>query len=236
MRVIVVDDEDLAREALVSLLSGIKAINIVAECNNGLDAIKHIRELNPDLLFLDIKMPGINGFEVLEVLGKEAPPTIFVTAFDEFAIKAFEANAIDYLLKPVNPERLKKSLAHLQSLANFNPGKVENVIHAWQSNQTIQRILVRDGNKVHIIAVKDILWLEAQDDYVAIKTKKDNFLKLDRLSRLEELLNPQKFKRIHRSYIINMDYLDRVENQNTAILKTGQTLPVSRAGYTRVFK
>ena len=236
MHVIVVGDEDLAREAMVSLLNDIEDIQVIAECNNGIDAIKQVKDLNPQLLFLDIKMPHLNGFEVLELLGKEAPPTIFVTAYDEFAIKAFEANAIDYLLKPVNPARLKKSLEKLRSLSEFNLRGVENVIHEHQVKQNIERILVRDGSNVHIISLKDILWLEAQDDYVAIKTEENVFLKLERLGKFEELLSPQKFRRIHRSYLVNMDWVERIEDQNSAILKTGHKIPVSRSGYNRFFK
>ena len=236
MRVIVVDDEELARESLVSLLKDTRDIEIIAECSNGLDAIKKVRELKPQLLFLDIKMPRLNGFEVLDLLGNEAPPTIFVTAFDDFAIKAFEANAIDYLLKPVNPERLKQSLKKLVSYNAFNIEGVEKVIQQYQANQKAERILVRDGNNIHIISIKDILWLEAQDDYVAIKTKDDMFLKLDRLSKYEELLAPQKFRRVHRSYLVNIDQIERIEKQNTAILKTGERIPVSRSGYNRFFK
>ncbi len=236
MRVIVVDDEELARESLVSLLNNSKDIEIVAECSNGLDAIKKVKELNPQLLFLDIKMPHLNGFEVLDLLGNEAPPTIFVTAFDDFAIKAFEANAIDYLLKPVNPERLKKSLKKLVSYREYNIDGVEKVIHEYQANQKVERILVRDGSNIHVVSIKDVLWLEAQDDYVAIKTKDDVFLKLDRLSRYEKLLALQKFKRIHRSYLVNIDNIERIENQNTVILKSGHKIPISRSGYNRFFK
>jgi len=236
IRVIVVDDEDLARESLVSLLKDIGDIEVIAECSNGLDAIKKVKDLNPQLLFLDIKMPHLNGFDVLDLLGREAPPTIFVTAFDDFAIKAFEANAIDYLLKPVNPARLKQSLEKLVSYNEFNIDGVEKVIHEYQANRKIEHILVRDGGNVHIISLKDILWLEAQDDYVAIKTRDDVFLKLDRLSKYEELLAPQNFKRIHRSFLVNIDRIERIENQNTAILKTGHKIPVSRSGYNRFFK
>jgi two-component system, LytTR family, response regulator len=236
MRVIVVDDEDLARESLVSLLNDIPEMEIVAECNNGLDAIKKVKELSPQLIFLDIKMPRLNGFEVLDLLGKEAPPTIFVTAFDNFAIKAFEANAIDYLLKPVNPQRLRQSLQKLQSYNDFNMDGIEKVIHDYRNTQKIERILVREGSNVHIIPLKDVLWIEAQDDYVTIKTEKNRFLKLDRLSTYEQLLAAQKFKRIHRSYLVNIDLIERVENQNTAVLKTGHKIPVSRSGYNRFFK
>jgi two-component system, LytTR family, response regulator len=236
MRVIVVDDEDLARESLVSLLTDLGEIDILAECNNGFDAIKKVQDLKPQLLFLDIKMPRLNGFEVLDLLGKEAPPTIFVTAFDDFAIRAFEANAIDYLLKPVNPGRLKKSLEKLAAYNEFNLDGVEKVIDTYQSSRKTERILVRDGDNVHIVPLPDVLWIEAQDDYIAIKTKDDVFLKLDRLGKYEKLLASQKFRRIHRSYLVNIDQIQRIENQNTAVLKSGHKLPVSRSGFNRFFK
>lgn len=236
MRVIVVDDEDLARESLVTLLQDNADIEIVAECNNGFEAIKKVRQLKPQLLFLDIKMPQLNGFEVLDLLGDEAPPTIFVTAFDDFAIRAFEANAIDYLLKPVNPERLKQSLHKIAAYNEFNIDGMERAVDTYQSNQKLERILVRDGDKVHIIALKDVLWIEAQDDYIAIKTKSNTYLKLDRLGKYEKLLAPNKFRRIHRSYLVNIDTIERIEKQNTAILKSGHKIPVSRSGYNRFFK
>jgi len=236
MRVIVVDDEELARESLVSLLNENGGIEIVAECNNGLDAIKKVRELKPQLLFLDIKMPQLNGFEILDLLKDEAPPTIFVTAFDDFAIKAFEANAIDYLLKPVNPERLKQSLEKIAIYNEFNINGVEKIIDEYQSNQKIERLLVRDGDKVHIVLLKDVLWIEAQDDYISIKTTNEVFLKLDRLGKYEKLLASQKFKRIHRSYLVNIDRIERIENKSVAILKSGHRIPVSRSGYNRFFK
>jgi len=236
LNVIVVDDEELARESLVSLLNDIPDIRIVAECSNGFDAIRKVKELNPQLLFLDIKMPRLNGFEVLDLLGDEAPPTIFVTAFDDFAIKAFEANAIDYLLKPVNPQRLKQSLEKLLSYNDFNIGGIEKVMHEYTSNTKVERILVRDGNNVYIIPLKDVLWIEAQDDYIAIRTEKSTYLKLDRIGKYEKLLASQKFKRIHRSYLVNIDLVERVEDQNTAVLKSGHKIPVSRSGYNRFFK
>jgi len=235
MRVIVVDDEELARESLVSLLNNSPEIEIIAECSNGLEAIKKVRELKPQLLFLDIKMPRLNGFDVLELLGSEAPPTVFVTAFDDFAIKAFETNAIDYLLKPVNPARLKQTLEKLATYNEFSIDSVEKVIHEYR-NQRIERILVRDGDNVHIIPLKDILWIEAQDDYIAIKTKDDVFLKHDRIGKFEELLAAQKFRRVHRSFLVNIDRIERIENQNTAVLKTGHKIPVSRSGFNRFFK
>jgi len=235
MRAIVVDDEELAREAISGLLHEIEGITLIAECSDGIEAIKKVKSLNPDVLFLDIKMPQLDGFEVLELLGDDAPRTIFVTAFDEFAVKAFEANAVDYLLKPVSRERLQQSLEKLKSLDDYKIAYQRILREKEQKNKYLERILVRDGHAVHIIPAEEILWLEAQDDYVAIKTDNNLFLKLDRLSRLEERLNEDKFKRIHRSYIVNMDFVQRVEDQKWVILKSGKKLPVSKSGFTRFF-
>ncbi|KAA3609752.1 MAG: response regulator [Calditrichaeota bacterium] len=237
IKAIIIDDEDLAREGLNLMISEVSDIEIVAMCSNGVDAVKTINSLKPDVIFLDIKMPIVNGFDVLELLGKEAPAVIFVTAYDEFAVKAFEANALDYLLKPVNPERLRKSIEKLKKHFKTDSSAIENVISVHKKEQTnIERILVRDGSTVHVIPVEDILWLESQDDYVAIKTEKSVFLKLERLGKFEEQLNKQKFKRIHRSYIINLNCLQRIENHRFAILKNGAKLPVSRSGYSRLFE
>jgi two-component system LytT family response regulator len=234
MRVIVTDDEELAREALVTLLKDIEGITIVGMCDNGIDTIKKVKSLNPDILFLDIKMPQVNGFEVLELLGKEAPPTVFVTAYDDFAVKAFEANATDYLLKPVNFNRLLQSIEKIKSRTGIPD--YQNILKEQRDKiENINRFLIREGNNVHVIPIKDILWLEAQDDYVAIITESNLFLKSDRLNNLEKRLNHAKFKRIHRSYIVNMDYVLRIENQKWAVLNNGKKLPVSKSGYVRFF-
>ncbi len=237
IKAIIIDDEQLAREGLEIALKAFDTIDVIAHCPNGFEAIKQIRQLNPDIIFLDIQMPHINGFEMLELLGEDVPATIFVTAFDEFAIKAFDSNALDYLLKPVNPKRLEKAILKLQDKLKQTKKSLQNVINLdKQRRKNISRVLVRDGGTVHIIPVSDILWLEAQNDYVAIKTDKNVFLKLELLGQLEQQLEPEKFKRIHRSYIVNLDYLQQVENNQFAILKNGARLPISRSGYTRLFK
>jgi two-component system, LytTR family, response regulator len=236
IKTIIIDDEQLAREGLELALKDFEIIDVVALCPNGFQAIKQIRQLNPDVIFLDIQMPRINGFEMLELLAEDAPTTIFVTAFDEYAIKAFESNALDYLLKPVNPKRLEKAILKLQDKLKQTEPSLQNVINMdKQRRKNISRVLVRDGGTVHVIPVSEILWLEAQDDYVAIKTANNVFLKLERLGQLEQQLEPEKFKRIHRSYILNLDYLQQVENHQFAVLKNGARLPISRSGYSRLF-
>jgi len=233
---IVVDDEDYARAGLVSMLAEIPDVQVIAECENGLDAINKIQELKPDVVFLDIKMPHIDGFEVIDLLGNEIPAIIFVTAFDEYAVKAFEANAVDYLLKPVNPQRLKQSILKLiSSMDNSQPALLHMLDKHKESQKNISRILVRDGQKVHVIAVDEITYIEAQDDYVAIRTAKDVYLKLERLSNLENQLG-KKFGRVHRSFLVNLDYVRYVEDQKLVVLRDGKKLPVSRSGYARFFK
>jgi two-component system, LytTR family, response regulator len=233
---IVVDDEEYARSGLVSMLSEFEDIEVIAACENGLEAITKINELKPDIVFLDIQMPHIDGFEVIELLGNEIPGIIFVTAFDEYAGRAFEANAIDYLLKPVNPKRLEQSILKLRTSMDLNqPAVLQMLENHKDAQKEISRILVRDGQKIHVIAVEEIIYFEAQDDYVAIRTEKEVYLKLERLSKLENQL-AKNFGRIHRSYLVNLDYVQYIQDQKLAVLRNGSKLPVSRSGYARFFK
>lgn len=235
---IIVDDEPPAREGLSSLLAQFPELELVRVCENGLAAVKAVNELRPQLIFLDIHMPKLDGFDVLELLGADAPLTIFVTAFDEYAVRAFEANAIDYLLKPINQERLKQAIDKACSRLN-DEGEVQRRNQALLANRNenehLQRILVRDGSDVHVLPVEDVCFIEAADDYVAIHTAEATHIKLDRLSKLEEKLDPRLFCRIHRSCLLNISYLARIETETKdsriAILKSGKELPISRSGY-----
>ncbi len=235
MKAVVVDDEELARDALVALLASFSEVDVVDTFSNGFELLKKVKFIRPDVIFLDIHMPQLNGFEVLELLGNDVPAIIFVTAYDEFAVKAFEANALDYLLKPVNPLRLEKSIEKLKNQAHIDIAGYKKVLKNAKKQSKLNRVLVKDGSDVHIIPVADIIWLEAQDDYVAIHTEKNLFLKLERLANFENTLDEVKFKRIHRSYIVNMDYVQRIENQKWMVLNSGKKLPVSRSGYSRYF-
>jgi len=233
---VVVDDEELARENLVFLLGEFPDVFIKAQCENGIEAVTTIRELKPDVVFLDIHMPQVDGFDVLDLL-EEVPATIFVTAHDEYAVRAFEANAVDYLLKPVNKKRLAQSLEKLRTNLELNKLSALKFLEYQNRNKkNIDRILIRDSKNIHVIPTAEIIWLEAQDDYVAVKTINSIYLKLERLNILEEQLNSSRFKRIHRSYIVNMDFVQKIEDQKTAILKTGDRLPISRSGYSRFFR
>ena len=238
--VLIVDDELLAREALVQALSGFEDVLIVGECSDGFEAVKAINETRPDIVFLDIQMPKLDGFDVLELLGEDPPFIVFVTAYDEYALKAFESHALDYVLKPVSPDRLKKTFAKIDArLEEKSSQPVGELLADRQALLTpLARILVKDRANVYIIAVEDIIYFEAQDDYVHIQTREKAFLKKETLSHLEKLLDDRLFIRIHRSYMLNIDFLSKIEpyakDSRIAILKSGQTLPVSRSGYSNL--
>lgn len=237
LKAVIVDDEQLARQIVREFLSHHPDIEIVAECANGFEAVKAVTELKPDILFLDIQMPKLSGFEVLELIDHDVA-VIFTTAYDEFALKAFEVHAADYLLKPFSRERFDEALeqakkripdtARLDSLAE------ESALRT----KPMERILVRDGAKVHVIPVEKIDYIEAQDDYVSIRVEGKNILKQARLSALEQQLDETKFIRIHRSFILNIERLAKIEpyakDSRVAILRDGTRLQVSRAGYARL--
>jgi two-component system LytT family response regulator len=239
LRSVIVDDEELARAILREYLAGHSDIEIAAECSNGFDAVKAVSECQPDLLFLDIQMPKLNGFEVLELIGP-GPAVIFTTAYDQYALRAFEVHAVDYLLKPFTSERLAQALDRARqrpAQAGREP-IAELVQDVRKQSKPLERILIRDGPKVHVIPAEKIDYIEAQDDYICIKTGGKEHLKQETLANLEELLDQGRFIRIHRSYILNIERLARLElyakDSRLAILQDGTRLPVSRAGYSRL--
>jgi two-component system LytT family response regulator len=239
IKAVLVDDEPLARELLREYLSVHHDVDIVAECENGFDAIKVVAEQAPDLIFLDIQMPKLDGFEVLELLDRDLA-VIFVTAYDQHAVRAFEVHAADYLLKPFSPERLADAL--VQARARIGKPAVVSAARlaadARPDRMPAERILVRDQAKVHVLGVEQVDFIEAQDDYVCIHAGELRFLKAQTLGDIEESLDPRRFVRIHRSYLMNLDRLQRLEpyakDSRVAILKDGRELPVSRAGYARL--
>ena len=239
IRAVTVDDEELARAVLREFLAAHADVEIVAECANGFEAVRAVTELRPDLLFLDIQMPKLDGFEVLELIGNEVA-VIFVTAYDEFALRAFEVHAVDYLLKPFSPERLAEALDHAKShLAQRAPLPVKALVSAARPKDgPAQRILIRDGSRVHVISVDRLDYIQAQDDYVCLHSEGKGLLKEQTLAELETILDPNRFVRIHRSYILNVERLTRVEpygrDSRIAILTDGTRLPVSRSGYLRL--
>jgi two-component system LytT family response regulator len=235
MKAIIIDDEPLARMMVKEYLQSYPYISVVEECNDGFEGMKAIQQHQPDLIFLDIQMPKINGFEMLELIDNP-PQVIFTTAFEEYAIKAFDAHAADYLLKPFSKERFDKAMQKLtQQRANDTQAVVETALQATvQSN----RIVVKDNGKIKIIPVAQVQWLEAADDYVKIITAEGNFLKKKTMQYFEDSLPPQEFIRIHRSYIINAQLITRIDqhekDSHLVLLTTGVRLPVSKAGYAKL--
>ncbi len=235
---VLVDDEELARQVLREFLGRHPDIRIVAECANGLEAVKAVGEHQPDLLLLDIQMPKLDGFEVLELIDP-CPAVIFVTAYDTFAMKAFEVHAVDYLLKPFSAERFDQALARaIERLRESPPPAARLAAAARAPGRYLERIVVRDRTRVHVIPVERLDWVEAQDDYVSLESEGSRWLKQQTIAELEASLDPSRFVRIHRSYVVNLDRVARIESYNkdsrVAILTTGARLPVSRSGYARL--
>jgi two-component system LytT family response regulator len=237
-KIITIDDEPLARSIVKEYLQKYPELEVVQECNDGFEGFKAIQQHQPDLIFLDIQMPKINGFEMLELLD-QAPGVIFTTAFDEYAIKAFEAHAIDYLLKPFSQDRFDKAIQKWREQKVSSQKNTEDLLEtASYSPAQSQRIVVKTGSKIKIIPVHDVFYLEAADDYVKVHTQEGNFLKNKTMSHFEKTLDPQQFVRSHRSYIINIQQITRIDpyekDNHVAILKSGAKVPVSRNGYVKL--
>jgi two-component system LytT family response regulator len=241
LRVVLVDDEAPARALLREYLAAHVEIEIAAECSNGFEAVKVIGDTAPDLVFLDVQMPKLDGFEVLELLDRP-PAVVFVTAYDEYALRAFQVHAVDYVLKPVGRERLDEALAQVRArlgaAAAPGPSPAALAAAARPPGQHVERLLVKDGPNVHVIPVERVDWIEAQDDYVAIHAGGKSHLKPQPLAEVAAGLDPARFVRIHRSYVLNLERLARLElyakDSHVAILADGKQLPVSRAGYARL--
>jgi two-component system LytT family response regulator len=243
LRALVVDDEDLARHLILEYLKGHADVEVVGECENGLDAVKQIGALNPDLVFLDIQMPRLTGLEVLELTGRRSG-VIFTTAYDEHAIKAFELHAVDYLLKPFSKARFDDALARARALhasANAStPQAPAQGVEALVARRgaPLERILIRDRDQVHVIPVEQVECIEAQGDYLAIEVDGKCHLKPQRISEIEEQLDPTRFLRVHRSFIINLAHLQAIErpgpDRHAARLRSGKRVPISRSGYEKL--
>jgi len=235
LRAVIVDDEELARGFLRELLRNHPDIEIAAECANGFDAVKAVAAHSPDLLFLDVQMPKLDGFEVLELMDP-GPAVIFVTAFDQYAMRAFDAHAVDYLLKPFGADRFERALERAR--ARLGERKLPTEIAAARpSAERPQRLVVKDGTRVHVISLEKLDYVEAQDDYVALHSGGKSYLKQQPIGELESALDPARFVRIHRSAIVNLERITRIEpygkESRIAILHDGTRLPVSRTGYAR---
>jgi two-component system, LytTR family, response regulator len=235
---VIVDDEELARAVLHEMLSHHPEIEVIAECANGFEAVKAVTERKPDILFLDIQMPKLDGFEVLELIGTDMA-IVFSTAYDQYALKAFDVHAVDYLLKPYGADRFEAALARAKERAREKkPAPAELRASATPPGTYPDRIVVRDGTNVHIIPTAKLDFVEAQDDYIALASRGAKHLKQQTISSIEASLDPKQFLRIHRSYIVNLDRVAKVEpygkDSRVAILHDGTKLPVSRSGYARL--
>ncbi len=240
VRVLIVDDEEPARSLLREILGAEPGVTIVGEAGNGFEAVRSASENPPDVAFLDIEMPKLNGFEVAELLPPEVA-VVFVTAYDQWALKAFEIHAADYVLKPYRAERLREALARargrrIAGARAVNPVAISQ--SARPAGRFAERIVVRDGPKVHVIPVDRVDCLEAQDDYVAVRSQGKKFLKVQTLASLAETLDPARFLRVHRSYVVNLDRLRAIElyakNSHVALLADGSRIPISREGHAKL--
>lgn len=237
-KVVLIDDESLARQLIRTLLATYPQIEVVAECSDGFEGFKAVQEHAPDLIFLDIQMPRLNGFEMLELLDNP-PAVIFTTAFDEYAMKAFEAHAIDYLLKPIVKDRFDKAV---RKWLQHQPAKEPQAVNPLLENNIYEgyqhRLVVKDNGLIRIIPAGDIFYIEANDDYVKIVTKEGSFLKKSTLSHIEQTLDPQQFVRVHRSYLVPVTQLMRIEpyekESHIALLHCGAKVVVSKNGMSKL--
>lgn len=237
-KVILIDDEPLARQLLATLLKNNPQFEVVCECGDGFEGFKAIQEHQPDMIFLDVQMPRLNGFEMLELLDNP-PSVIFCTAFDQYAMKAFEANAIDYLLKPVTKDRFDKAVQkYLQQAGSNNTDALKNLAEEQVYEGYQHRIVVKDNGVIRIIPAADVLYIEASDDYIKIFTKEGHYLKKSTLTKIENSFDPEKFIRVHRSYLVPVSQLLRIEpyekDGHIALLQSGTKVPVSKSGLDKL--
>jgi two-component system LytT family response regulator len=240
IRVIIIDDERLARDIIKKYLSDFSQMELATECSNGFEGLKKINEEKPDIIFLDIQMPKITGFEMLELL-EDPPVIIFTTAFDQYALKAFEVNAADYLLKPFSKERFKEALdkasVYLRDKSKQTSVIKKLIDHNESRTEFLERIVVKDGPKISIIPVENIKWIEAQDDYVMIYSTEGKFLKQKTMRYLEEHLHPKDFVRLHRSYIAaikEIKKIELIEKETYQVKLDDKLIPVSKTGYKKL--
>jgi two-component system LytT family response regulator len=239
LKAIIIDDEAPARALIREYLSTHADIEVVAECANGFEAVKAASEFKPHLLFLDIQMPKLDGFEVLELIGRDTAGVIFTTAFDEYALRAFNVHAVDYLLKPFGAERFAEAM-HLARarIQRADPVPARELLETHREGTPPDRLLIRDRSNVHVIPVDQIDFIEAQDDYVSIRAAGRSYLKEQTLGELETQLETKGFLRIHRRYILNVSRLAKIElsekDNRVAILKDKTELPISRSGYVKL--
>ncbi|HEY6455400.1 MAG TPA: response regulator [Steroidobacteraceae bacterium] len=243
MRVLIVDDEALARSYLVEQLASAPDVEITGQATNGFDAVKMAETLPCDLMLLDVQMPKLSGFEVMELLGERAPAVIFVTAHDEFAVQAFRIHAVDYLLKPVEPARLQQALQRVRErLRHPAPDRLavnaRVAVAARPPGQWLERVVIREGAHVHVLGTHTLDFIEAQDDYLILAAGAKRYRKQQTLAQLESQLDPSRFVRIHRSFMINVERIARIEpyakDSWQVFLSDGRHVPMSRPGYQRL--
>ena len=239
MKVVIADDEDLARSVLREYLGKEPGMEIVAECTNGFQAVKAVAEHKPDVIFLDVQMPKLDGFEVLELIDRQVA-VVFVTAFDQYAMRAFDAAAVDYLLKPFGEDRFRTALKKIeQRKGETRPAELSSELKnaVRPAGEYLERIVVKDGAKVHVIPAGKLDYAEAQDDYVALRSEGKTWLKQQTIASLEAALHPKRFVRVHRGYLVNIERITRIEPNTkdtwVAVLADGTRIPVSRGGYMR---
>lgn len=236
IKTLIIEDEKPARDLIRNYLENFPMVELIGEYDNGFDGLKAINELKPHAVFLDVQMPKLTGFEMLEVL-EHHPEVIFTTAYDQYAIRAFEQNATDYLLKPFSRERFGEAIGRLKSRIENKPSEsgIDRIKrHLVESDEKLHRVVIKKAGKIHVISTRDINYLEAQDDYVMIYTDEDRYLKQQTMKYFENHLDPEQFVRVHRSYIANIACIERIEPYEKTnfilILKDGNKVPVSRGG------
>jgi len=235
LRAIIVEDEKPARELVKAFLKEHENIELIGECDNGFDGVKTINEAKPDLVFLDIQMPKLTGFEMIELLD-EVPDVIFTTAFDQYAIKAFELSAVDYLMKPFSKKRFSEAIekVYLRISQNKEKPKIQEFANqVKEDTEEIERIFVKTGSKIDVVPVNEIIHIESEDDYVEIFTPKGKFLKKETMNYLEKVMPKDTFVRVHRSSIINLNHIHKIEkygkDSSMVILKDGSRVNVSKS-------
>jgi two-component system, LytTR family, response regulator len=245
-RVLVADDEPLARERLRMLLTSEPWLELVAECQNGIEAIDAIQALGPDLVFLDVQMPGATGFEVIEAVGPEnMPPVVFVTAYDQYALRAFDVRALDYLLKPFDRERFQQALSRARQRAGTSgPGELERRLLALmqdlkQTPHRVDRFVVKSGGRVYFVRAEEIDWIESAGNYVKLHVGGETHLLRETMTAIETQLDPEAFFRIHRCHIVNIERVRELQpsfnGEYVVFLKNGARLTLSR-GYRDKFQ
>lgn len=232
MRTLIIDDESLSRSLIRKFCERSGQIEVIGECENGFEAVKAIDEMKPDLIFLDVQMPKLSGIEVLELIAHQ-PKVVFSTAFDQYAVEAFEKRAIDYLLKPYLYERFEKAIQNVMQTQSL--GWAEGLQEEWHKESKPQRLVIKDGDKINLIEHTEILHIDAYDDYVKVFTHEGRFLKKQTMAHLERTLPEDQFIRIHRSHIVSVDKIARVESVDKGkyqvVMKNEVRMPISRNAY-----